>query len=295
MALNGDDALNLAKSYVKKTMQGAGAIKGEDGVSPTVAVSSISGGHKVTITDASGEHSFDVMDGNADIAQGTIGIFTLGNDVNIQKDSVINVGKSQIVGHTPIKYPGQIYDIYAAIIRQGKEIYFTSFIIQKETGEVNQYYEIKLMDEPKKLTGSGSSNDGLPIGAIIIWSGTDDNIPSGWHICDGTDGTPDLTDKFVLGAGTAHIVGNSGGEEEHTLTVNEIPAHSHQQRAAMDATHTAVTAIGDTAGSKKVNSIKTDVVEVDTYSPLTTISVGGGQPHNNMPPYYTLCYIMKVS
>lgn len=287
-------ALSLAKKYTAETMQGAGAIKGDDGFSPTVSVSNITGGHKVTITDASGEHSFNVMDGNADIAHGTIGMFTLSSDVSIQKDSVINVSKSQIVGHVPIKYPGQIYDIYAAIIRQGKEIYFSSFIIQKETGEVNQYYEIKLMDEPKKLTGGSSSNDGLPSGSIIIWSGDSANIPDGWHVCDGTDGTPDLTDKFVLGAGTEHGVGDTGGEEAHTLTVNEIPAHSHQQRAAMDATHTAVTGVGDTAGSRKINSIKTDVVEVDTYSPLTTISVGGGQSHNNMPPYYALCYIMKV-
>lgn len=279
-------ALALSKKYTAETMQGSGAIKGdpgENGVSPTVSVADISGGHKVTITDASGAHSFDVMDGNADIAGGTIGMFTLSKDANIQKDSVLNVPKSQIVGHTPIKYPGQVYDIYAGIICQGKEIYFTSFIIQKETGEANQYYEIKIMDEPKKLTGSSSSNDGLPVGSIIIWSGTADNIPSGWHICDGTDNTPDLTDKFVLGAGTTHNVGDTGGEETHTLTVEEMPEHNHNM-------------LGWTESNKGYPNTQPTVQKGgDGSETVHTLWEGGDQPHNNMPPYYTLCYIMKVS
>lgn len=156
--------LAAAKSYVKRSLQGQGALQGnpgKDGTSPTVSVTNIAEGHKVTITDKNGTKSFDVMDGNADIAKGTIGIFTLSNDTNIQKDSILTVSKSQIIGHTPIKYPGQIYDIYAAIIQQGNEIYFTSFIIQKETGDWNQNYEIKLMGDPKKLTeGNGDAGEG---------------------------------------------------------------------------------------------------------------------------------------
>lgn len=181
--------LAAAKSYVKQSLQGAGAVKGQkgepgkDGISPTVTATPISSGHKITITDKNSTQSFDVMDGNVDIASGTIGMFTLANDVNIQKDSVINVQKSQIVGHTPIKYPGQIYDIYAAIIWQGKEIYFSSFIIQKETGDANQYYEIKLMDNPKKLTGVNE---------------TDSNIADGFMIFGKLGGVPAIDEEMNL-------------------------------------------------------------------------------------------------
>lgn len=277
-------ALSLSKKFTAETMQGAGAIKGdpgENGISPTVSVTNISGGHKVTITDANGTNSFDVMDGNADIAGGTIGMFILSKDANIQKDSVLNVPKSQIVGHTPIKYPGQMYDIYAGIIWYGKEIYFTSFIIQGETGELNLQYKIKLMSDPKKLTGNSDSE--IPTGAIIIWSGTADNIPSGWHICDGTDGTPDLTDKFVLGAGTAHSVGDTGGEEMHTLTKKEMPIHNHTFALWSESSggYPDTRPVAQTGG----DGLKTN----------GTLTEGGDEPHNNMPPYYTLCYIMKVS
>lgn len=277
-------ALSLSKKYTAETMQGAGAIKGdpgENGISPTVSVTNISGGHKITITDANGTNSFDVMDGNADIAQGTIGMFVFSGNENIQKDSVLNVSKTQIVGHTPIKYPGQMYDIYAGMIWYGKEIYFTSFIIQGETGELNLQYKIKLMSDPKKLTGNSDSE--IPTGVIVIWSGSADNIPNGWHICDGTDGTPDLTDKFVLGAGTTHNVGDTGGEETHTLTVEEMPEHNHNM-------------LGWTESNKGYPNTQPTVQKGgDGSETVHTLWEGGDQPHNNMPPYYALCYIMKVS
>lgn len=186
--MNGATALNQAKKYVDEILKGAGALQGlpgKDGVSPTVSVANITGGHKITITDKTGEQSFDVMDGNADIANGTIGMFTLSKDVNIQKDSVLNVSKTQIVGHTPIKYPGQTYDIYVAIIWQGKEIYFSSFIIQKETGDLNQYYEIKLMENPKRLTGEDGSG------------GTSD-VADGFMVFGKLDGVPSIDEEMNL-------------------------------------------------------------------------------------------------
>lgn len=62
----------------------------------------------------------------------------------------------------------------------------------------------------------------------MIWSGTTNNVPRGWALCNGTNGTPDLTDKFVLGAGATFPVGSTGGEIEHTLTEEEMPAHDHE-------------------------------------------------------------------
>lgn len=114
----------------------------------------------------------------------------------------------------------------------------------------------------------------VPKGAIIIWSGAIDKIPSGWVLCDGANGTPNLTDRFVLGAGNSYAVGISSGEVTHTLTVEEMPSHSHTLEYRADG------AGGGGAGPNKTGTINTG-------------ETGGGLPHNNMPPYYSLCYIMK--
>lgn len=120
----------------------------------------------------------------------------------------------------------------------------------------------------------------VPKGAIIIWSGSVDNIPSGWALCDGSNGTPNLTDKFVLGAGNNYSVGAAGGESEHTLTIDEMPSHTHEVNRTFGGGGGGIGG-GDinTSGSGK------------TYFSL--LETGGSQPHNNMPPYYALCYIMR--
>lgn len=123
----------------------------------------------------------------------------------------------------------------------------------------------------------------FPIGGIIIWSGSEDNIPENWHLCDGTNGTPNLRDRFVLGAGSTYDVGAAGGEAAHTLTTLEIPAHNHALELNYSYVQDGTTASGiySTSGSYS-----------DTE---TTQNAGGGAAHNNMPPYYALCYIMKIS
>ena len=68
----------------------------------------------------------------------------------------------------------------------------------------------------------------VPIGGIIMWSGAASTIPSNYHICDGTNGTPNLTNNFIVAAGGTYALGATGGEATHTLTVNEMPNHSHE-------------------------------------------------------------------
>lgn len=129
--------------------------------------------------------------------------------------------------------------------------------------------------------GSGGAG-GVPVGAIVIWSGTAGNIPTGWALCDGQDGRPDLRDKFVLGAGTAHSVGSTGGSEEVKLTVAQMPAHGHNYT-------TVLTSSSTNAGS---GSNKT---YIDRTTTNRTETSGQSAPHPNMPPYYALCYIIKVT
>lgn len=140
-----------------------------------------------------------------------------------------------------------------------------------------------------------SAGGGIPSGVITIWSGTANNIPTGWALCDGTNGTPDLRDKFVLGAGT-HEISETGGSETVTLSTWNMPSHNHIETIAYKGSkyiHRLKTDGGTNTGAIIVsNSIET--TSNSDATGVTTESRGSSQPHENMPPYYTLCYIMKL-
>jgi len=137
------------------------------------------------------------------------------------------------------------------------------------------------------LNVTGYSNL-LPKGGIIAWSGS--TIPLTWALCDGTNGTPDLRGKFILGVNdgsdyntnlTKRSIGSSGGEENHTLSIGEIPSHSHTVSAALTV--------------RSNNSSYTNATGVNPYpGGVTTDNAGGGGAHNNMPPFYVLAYIIKL-
>ncbi|MDP2941049.1 MAG: hypothetical protein Q8N85_02180 [Candidatus Omnitrophota bacterium] len=143
----------------------------------------------------------------------------------------------------------------------------------------------EVMDPRQQITSAGyaymSENTlSVPRGLIVMWSGRILNIPTGWQLCDGTNGTPDLRDRFTVGAGQGYDVGATGGEARHTLTTEEMPAHSHTySKAHGDQGHAGGSG---TSGQTVANS--TD----------STSSTGGGQLHENRPPYYALAYIMKL-
>lgn len=158
---------------------------------------------------------------------------------------------------------------------------------------------VSLLQEGNRLTvsvaGGGEAGAGFlvkaPIGTIVIWSGTAEDIPSGWALCDGQDGRPDLRDKFVLGAGENHPAGSGGGSETVTLKVEEMPEHLHRWEYNY--------MLGESPAYGQnwyVSSMGQKVIDLNaggrssTYSQMT----GNSQPHDNMPPYYALCYIMKT-
>ncbi|MCE5333163.1 MAG: hypothetical protein LLG06_01095 [Desulfobacteraceae bacterium] len=125
-----------------------------------------------------------------------------------------------------------------------------------------------------------------PSGIIAMWSGRASDIPPGWALCNGQSGTPDLRDRFVLGAGNAYGIGATGGEATHTLTIGEIPQHAHQER--VNSTN------GDRGGYIQPTGQTANAGGPTTTNMPTTLEAGGGQPHNNMPPFYALCFIMKL-
>jgi microcystin-dependent protein len=79
----------------------------------------------------------------------------------------------------------------------------------------------------------------IPVGIITMWSGSIASIPSGWALCNGTSGTPDLRDRFVVGAGSTYAVGDTGGANTVTLDTTQIPSHTHTGTTAnTDLAHT---------------------------------------------------------
>lgn len=131
--------------------------------------------------------------------------------------------------------------------------------------------------------GSAQS-DSLPMGSIVIWSGTVASIPSGWQLCNGTNGTPDLRDRFVVGArqdsgGTAMTMVSGG----LTKTGGNI---SHTHSGTTDPRYIR------SGGNWRIddNSGGSDYDVVDPHShTFTTNST------SHLNPYYALCFIMKIS
>ena len=140
--------------------------------------------------------------------------------------------------------------------------------------------------------------NGIPSGVITMWSGSIASIPSGWLLCNGSSGTPDLRDRFVVGAGNIYAVGATGGSANatlvshtHTASVTD-PGHEHTITVANQST-----AVDSTSGGDNTPIVSS--TSLTTNSNTTGISVGisttGSSASNaNLPPYYALAYIMKA-
>lgn len=129
---------------------------------------------------------------------------------------------------------------------------------------------------------AASSGESLPIGSVILWAGTLETIPTGWHLCNGEDGTIDLRGMFALGAGGTYNLGDSGGSEEVTLTVEQMPSHSHEYQLRL-------------AASSSLTSGSSPYFTVTSTTKPQTGKTGSSQPHPNMPPYKALYYIQKIA
>ena len=148
------------------------------------------------------------------------------------------------------------------------------------------------------LLSAGGSNtptwgNAFVAGMIMLWSGSSATIPSGWLLCDGSSSTPDLRNRFVVGATSTYAVGATGGSADaivvshtHTATVTD-PGHVHG-------------GVKVTSGGENINAnpgINTQ--NGNTSSAVTGITVansttGSSGTNANLPPYYALCYIMKA-
>lgn len=147
------------------------------------------------------------------------------------------------------------------------------------------------------LQNAPSSAPAIPSGGIIIWSGSTGSIPSGWYLCNGANGTPDLRDRFIVGAGNTYAVNATGGSADaivvthtHTATVTD-PGHLH--------TYTRAGGTDTVSGGGITIQTNGGPSSQNTGSAVTGISVsnataGVSGTNANLPPYYALAYIMKA-
>ena len=104
--------------------------------------------------------------------------------------------------------------------------------------------------------------------------------------CNGSNSTPDLRDKFVVGAQNAYAVGAQGGADSVTLTTSQIPSHDHNVDVLAE--------FASTHGTWQTGGGYRQVHTGGTHRKPITSDTGGGGSHENRPPYYALCYIMKT-
>lgn len=194
-------------------------------------------------------------------------------------------------------------------------------------------------------TGTSIGYGLIPRGCIVMWSGTIANIPTGWHLCDGTNGTPNLMDRFIVGAGMVYTPNTSGGSSTiaahthtatgststdglHFHTANAIMAGSHKHILPFSHAGTGFSWTGDdwgndgtehgagfifgNAGNMGGRDYSSPPVNSNNGTPaadhthIITVAGSGGHSHtvsltnssgggsSIIPPYYALCYIMKL-
>jgi microcystin-dependent protein len=120
---------------------------------------------------------------------------------------------------------------------------------------------------------------GVPSGAIILWSGASNAIPSGYVLCDGNNNTPNLQDRFVVGAGNTYAVDATGGSADATLV-------SH--------THNLLYNHGSFGGSSGAVTPRSGNTPVTPGISGRVSTEGSSATNANLPPYYALAYIIKT-
>jgi hypothetical protein len=157
------------------------------------------------------------------------------------------------------------------------------------------------------LLSAGGSNtptwgNAFVAGMIMLWSGSSATIPSGWLLCDGSSSTPDLRNRFVVGATSTYAVGATGGSADaivvsHTHTATSTvtdPGHKHWQGANTSPFSGPNSYSGMTGSQPITHNLNTDT-QTTGITVGTTIATSGSSGTNaNLPPYYALCYIMKA-
>lgn len=188
--------------------------------------------------------------------------------------------------------------------RTSNEVWLTygynyKFVLQTSVGTTIGTY-----DNIYGIVGTqSSSGTTIPAGLISLWYGSIGSVPTGWYLCDGSNGTPDLRDRFIVGAGNTYAVSASGGATSATLAITNMPAHTHTATVTDPSHfHSAGYSNGSAgsggSGTPLSNFAATGSTTFNTTTSTTGITVanastGSGTSFSILNPYYALAYIMK--
>jgi microcystin-dependent protein len=183
------------------------------------------------------------------------------------------------------------------------DTYFEKYGVITDQSEGN----VKLSDLDRLNSLREMSKRIPPMKSVIMFYGTEDDLTQGYQFCDGTNGTPDLRGKFIVGQdpndNDYNNIGKTGGSKRHTLTENEMPQHSHNGSTNSAGSHShSGTAAGPydgtpigggfDGGGNAFRNRSISINNAGNHSHTVSIgSKGGSQPHENRPPYYALAYI----
>lgn len=187
--------------------------------------------------------------------------------------------------------------------RTPSEIWLTygynyKFVLQDSVGSTIATY-----DNLYGILGTiPAASSTLPTGMILLWSGSIGSIPSGYLLCDGTNSTPDLRDRFVIGAGSSYSVNQTGGSADAIVV-----SHTHTATSTSTVTdpghfHTVPYAGSDVIGGggaqpgyrgTSTSNVSTATTGITVATSTTNATAGTSGTGQNIPPYFALCYIMK--
>jgi hypothetical protein len=199
----------------------------------------------------------------------------------------------EVTTHTPVSSGGTgAYTLTANNVIIGNGTSAVGFVAPGTSGN--------LLTSNGTTWTSAAAPTAFLTGMIILWSGSIASIPSGFALCDGTSGTPDLRDRFIVGAGSTYAVDATGGSADATL-----PTHTHTKQRLLTPGHfhsydratskntsfwKPFTRRCFTANAQLTHQIKLSVLTVTTDNAGT----GSSGTNANLPPYYALAYIMKT-
>lgn len=193
---------------------------------------------------------------------------------------------------------------------KGTGIYSSNSCFLK--AQYTSLYELPPQDSSSKFASTEWVNKLIPKGSIIMFNGLSSEIPKGWHICDGTEGTPNLTGKFIKASNTS---GETGGKSTIQILEENMPRHTHtfvgNQVTTSESgahTHTIRGKYGKYDNANNIEcletGLETDLITTSQSGAHThTIDMsttqlsyqGEGKPIEFEPLYYSLIYIMKMS
>jgi hypothetical protein len=181
------------------------------------------------------------------------------------------------------------------------------FVLQTASSVIVQTYD----NIAGILTQIPTATPSIPAGCILIWSGSTGSIPTGFVLCDGNNGTPDLRNSFILGAGNTYTVGQTGGSADaivvsHTHTATSTSTvtdagHKHNTdnptggyQLGGGSTSVGTISNQSTGGLLNTVIVQTNTTGITVATATTNTTAGTSGTGANLPPYYALAYIQKT-